>query len=153
MEWNGTCESLRKEFYRAMNFAGSQRSHSSPRAGTDTGLLFLRALFFYPIHHIGFVYSQNFSHAAAADSAVVHFDCQFSGFFRVRMTFRFYRVIFTALLTLAALTPRAVVPCLNLVLDFSASRAFLPCLFCSFSHKIFILDTPIFMGSVLPRIL
>ena len=100
----------------------------------DSWLLFLRALFFYPIHYIGLVHPQNFSHAAAADPAVVHFDCQFSGFLRVRMRFRAYGVIYAALLTLAALASRTVVPCLDLVFNLSASWAFLSCLFCSFSH-------------------
>ena len=90
--------------------------------------------FFYPIHHIGLVHFQNFPHATAADSAVVHFDRQFSGFFRVLMPFRVYGVIFAALLTLAALAPRSVIPRPDLVLYLSAFRASFPCLFCSLSH-------------------
>ena len=90
--------------------------------------------FFYPIHHIGLVHFQNFPHATAADSAVVHFDRQFSGFFRVLMPLQVYGVIFAALLTLAALAPRSVIPRPDLVLYLSAFRASFPCLFCSFSH-------------------
>ena len=60
----------------------------------DIVSLFSRLVFFYPIHHIGFVYSQYLSYSTSADSAVVHFDCQFSGFFRIRMPFRVYCVIY-----------------------------------------------------------
>ena len=64
------------------------------------------------------------------------------------MPFRVYCVIYAALLTLAALAPRCVVPCLDLVLYLPAFWALFPCLFCSLSHSsllyhnIFILDTP-----------
>ena len=90
--------------------------------------------FFYPIHHIGFVYPQYLSYPTATDSAVVHFDRQLSGFFRVCMPFRVYGIIFAALLTLAALAPRGVIPCLDLLLYPSAFRASFPCLFCSVPH-------------------
>ena len=92
----------------------------------------LRMAFFYPIHYVGFIHLQDLSYAPATHSAVVHFDRQFSGFFRVFMPFRVYGVIFAAPLTLAALAPRRVIPCLDLVLYFSAFRASFPCLFCSF---------------------
>ena len=94
----------------------------------------LRMAFFYPIHYVGFIHLQDLSYAPATHSAVVHFDCQFSGFFRVFMPLRVNGIIFAALLTLAALAPRRVIPCLDLVLYFSAFRASFPCLFCSFSH-------------------
>ena len=119
----------------------------------DIVSLFSRLVFFYPIHHIGFVYSQYLSYSTAADSAVVHFDRQFSGFFRIRMPFRVYCVIYAALLTLAALAPRCVVLCLHLVLYLPAFWTFFPCLCCSLSHSsllyhnIFILDTPVLMWS------
>ena len=90
--------------------------------------------FFYPIHHIGFVYPQYLSYPTATDSAVVHFDRQLSGFFRVCMPFRVYGIIFAALLTLAALAPRGVIPCLDLVFYLSTFWASFPCLFCPFSH-------------------
>ena len=91
-------------------------------------------LFFYPIHHIGFVHSQDFAYAASADPAVVHFDRQFSRLLRVRMLLRIDGVINAALLTLAALTSRSIVPSLDLVLYSSTFRALFPCLFCSLSH-------------------
>ena len=94
----------------------------------------VRMAFFYPIHYIGFVHSQNFSHTSAADSPVVHFDCQFFGFFRILMAFWLNGVIYAALLTLAALAPRAVAPCFHLVFYLSTFRAFLPCLYRLFSH-------------------
>ena len=103
---------------------------------------------FYPVHDIGFAHTQNFSCAAATHPAVVHLDRQFSGFFRILVMFRVYRVIYAALLTLAALAPRPVIPCLDLVLDLSAFWASFPCRFCPLSHishsndKIFALDTP-----------
>ena len=90
--------------------------------------------FFYPIHYVGFIHLQDFPYSSATYAAVVHFDCQFSGFFRVFMPFRVYGIIFAALLTLAALAPRGVIPCLDLVFYLSAFRASFPCLFCSFSH-------------------
>ena len=65
----------------------------------------VRMAFFYPIHYVGFIHLQDLSYAPATHSAVVHFDCQFSGLFRVFMPFRVYGVIFAALLTLAALAP------------------------------------------------
>lgn len=68
---------------------------------------------FYPIHHIGFVYSQYLPYTTAAYSTVVHFDRQLSGFFWILVTLRVYRVIYAALLTFAALAPRCVVPCLT----------------------------------------
>ena len=43
-------------------------------------------------------------------------------------------VIYAALLTLAALAPRAVAPCFHLVFKLSTFRAFLPCLYRLFSH-------------------
>jgi hypothetical protein len=52
-------------------------------------VLSVRMVFFYPIHYIGLVHSKNFSHPSAADSPVVHFDCQFFGFFRILMAFAF----------------------------------------------------------------
>ena len=92
------------------------------------------ALFFYPIHHIGFVHLQYFPYASSADSSVVHFDRQLPGLFRVFMPFRVYGVIDAALLTFAALAPRSVIPRLDLVLYLSAFWASFPCLFCSLSH-------------------
>ena len=62
------------------------------------------ALFFYPIHHIGLVHLQYFPYASSTDTAVVHFDRQFPGLFRVFVPFRVYGVIDAALLTFAALT-------------------------------------------------
>ena len=50
------------------------------------------------------------------------------------MPFRVYRVIYAALLTLAALAPRGVIPCLDLILYPSSFGASFPCLFCSLSH-------------------
>lgn len=84
---------------------------------------------FYPIHYIGFVHPQNLSHATAANSTVVHFDRQFSSLFRILMPFRVYRVIYTALLTLATLAPRSAISCLDLVLYLSAFRVSFPCIF------------------------
>ena len=92
------------------------------------------ALFFYPIHNIGFVHVKDFSHASPADSSVVYFYRQFSGFFRVLMLFRVYWIIYAALLTFTALAPRCVVPCLDLLLYFSAFRTSLPAFFRYFSH-------------------
>ena len=92
------------------------------------------ALFFYPIHHIGFVHLQYFPYASSADSSVVHFDRQLPGLFRVFMPFRVYGVIDAALLTFAALAPRSVIPRLDLVLYLSAFWASFPCLFCALSH-------------------
>ena len=92
------------------------------------------ALFFYPIHHIGFVHLQYFPYAPSADSSVVHFDRQLPGLFRVFMPFRVYGVIDAALLTFAALAPRSVIPRLDLVLYLSAFWASFPCLFCPLSH-------------------
>lgn len=92
------------------------------------------ALFFYPIHHIGFVHLQYFPYAPSADSSVVHFDRQLPGLFRVFMPFRVYGVIDAALLTFAALAPRSVIPRLDLVLYLSAFWASFPCLFCALSH-------------------
>ena len=92
------------------------------------------ALFFYPIHHIGFVHLQYFPYASSADSSVVHFDCQLPGLFRVFVPFRVYGVIDAALLRFAALAPRSVIPRLDLVLYLSAFWASFPCLFCSLSH-------------------
>ena len=94
----------------------------------------LLALFFYPIHHIGFVHLQYFPYASSADSSVVHFDCQLPGLFRVFVPFRVYGVIDAALLRFAALAPRSVIPRLDLVLYLSAFWASFPCLFCSLSH-------------------
>ena len=83
----------------------SSSSSTTLAPAEDSCLLFLRALFFYPIHYIGFVHPQNFPTPRPLTPAVVHFDCQFSGFFRVCVLFRIYGVIFAALLTLAALAP------------------------------------------------
>lgn len=87
-----------------------------------TGSRFARMLFFYPVHHIGLVHTQDFSHASPADSAIVHFDCQLPGFLRVLMPLQVDGVIFAALLTFAALAPGAVVPCFDRVLYFFAFR-------------------------------
>ena len=92
------------------------------------------ALFFYPIHHIGFVHLQYFPYASSADSSVVHFDRQLPSLFRVFVPFRVYGVIDAALLTFAALAPRSVIPRLDLVLYLSAFWASFPCLFCALSH-------------------
>lgn len=113
----------------------SSSSSTSFAQAVDCWLFLFRALFFYPIHHIGFVDSQYLSYVAAADPAVVHFDCQFSSLFRVHMTFRVYGVIYAVLL--AASAPRSVVSCLDLVPDSFAFRASFPCLFCPFSHNSF----------------
>ena len=50
------------------------------------------------------------------------------------MAFGLDGVIYAALLTLAALAPRAVAPCLHLVFKLSTFRAFLPCRYRLFSH-------------------
>ena len=105
---------------------GTSKAHPIPQFCVCCGFFFTSCPtdFFYPIHHIGFVYSQYLSYSTSADSAVVHFDCQFSGFFRIRISFRGYCVIYAALLTPAALTSQYVVPCLGLVLYLPAFRAF-----------------------------
>ena len=51
------------------------------------------------------------------------------------MLLRVYGVIYAALLTLAALTPRRIIPNFNLVLYFPAFWALFPCLFRSLSHR------------------
>lgn len=117
----------------------------------DRSLLFLRQMaFFYPICHIGFVHLKNFSNTSSTDSAVVHFDCQLSGFFRIFMLFRVYRVIYAALLTFAALASRRIVPCLNLVLCLSAFWASFPCLFFLFSHIFYYIIKSLFR--TLPKV-
>ena len=50
------------------------------------------------------------------------------------MAFGLDGVIYAALLTSAALAPRAVAPCFHLVFYLSTFRAFLPCLYRLFSH-------------------
>ena len=50
------------------------------------------------------------------------------------MAFWLNGVIYAALLTLAALAPRAVAPCFHLVFYLSTFRAFLPCLYRLVSH-------------------
>ena len=92
------------------------------------------AFSFYPICHIGFVHSQYFPTPAAADTAVVYFDCQLPGLFRIRVPLPGYGVIYAALLAFAAPRPRTVVPCPDPILCLSAFRTFFPCLFCSLSH-------------------
>ena len=92
------------------------------------------APFFYPVHHIGMTHPQGFSYPSGAHSSVVHLDCHLSGFFRIRLLFRVYGVIYAALLTLAALTSRSIVPCLDLAFCLSAFRASFPCLYCLFPH-------------------
>ena len=108
-------------------------SNSTMLAFLHASTAFL-ALFFYPIHHIGFVHLQYFPYAPSADSSVVHFDRQLPGLFRVFVPFRVYGVIDAALLTFAALAPRSVIPRLDLVLYLSAFWASFPCLFCALSH-------------------
>ena len=53
------------------------------------------------------------------------------------MAFWLNGVIYAALLTLAALAPRAVAPCFHLVFYLSTFRAFLPCLYRLFSHILY----------------
>ena len=50
------------------------------------------------------------------------------------MAFGLDGVIYAALLTSAALAPRAVAPCFHLVFYLSTFRAFLPCLYRLVSH-------------------
>ena len=50
------------------------------------------------------------------------------------MAFGLDGVIYAALLTPAALAPRAVAPCFHLVFKLSTFRAFLPCIYRLFSH-------------------
>ena len=50
------------------------------------------------------------------------------------MAFWLNGVIYAALLTLAALAPRAVAPCFHLVFKLSTFLAFLPCIYRLFSH-------------------
>ena len=92
------------------------------------------ALFFYPIHYIGFVHLQDLSYSASADPAIIHFYCELSGFFRVLVPLRFYGVVDAALLTFTALTSRCIITCFDLVLRFPTFRAFFPCLFCYLFH-------------------
>ena len=91
--------------------------------------------FFYPVHNIRFVHPQNLSHSTATNPAIVHFDCQFTGLFRVFMPLRVYRVIYAALLTLAALASRRIIPCPDLAFCFSTFWASFPYLYCLLSHS------------------
>lgn len=61
------------------------------------------------------------------------------------MLLRVYRIAFAALLTLAALTSRAVIPCLNLVFRLTAYWASFPCLFCHLPH-VYIIPLNAFFG-------
>lgn len=96
--------------------------------------LFLLVLFFYPIHDIGLVHPENLPDFTAAYTAVVHFDRQLPRFFWIGKLLRVDRVDDAALLTLAALGSRCITPYFDLVCGLPAFGAFLPCLFCCFSH-------------------
>lgn len=106
--------------------------------------LFLRRLFFYPVGHIWFVHPQNFPDSTGTDTSIIHFDCQFSGFFRVGVLLRVDRIDYAALLTLAALASRWVTPYFDLICGFSAFGAPFPCLFCRFSHVTYYIITFLF---------
>ena len=96
---------------------------------------FLLALFFYPIHYIGFVDMQHLAYRPAACPCIVHFDCLFSDLLWIRTSFRVYRISCAALLTFAALRTRCVVPYFLLVFCFSAFRADFSCLCFYLSHS------------------
>lgn len=101
--------------------------------------------FFYPTDHSVLVPVQRFPNASDTHSTVVHPDRQVSDFFRVCMHPRFYRIIFAALLTSAALCARTVILCLHLVLCPSASGASLP-----FGHSSSFIDGSGAQGGNMP---
>ncbi len=60
------------------------------------------------------------------------------------MPFRVDGVIYAALLTLAALATRRIIPCSDLALDPSTFWASLPCLYCLFSHAFYFIMKSLF---------
>ena len=60
------------------------------------------------------------------------------------MLFRVDGVIYAALLTLAALATRRIIPCSDLALDPSTFWASLPCLYCLFSHAFYFIMKSLF---------
>lgn len=127
------------------NQYSSSSSNTSYEISSIGCVLAIVSPFFYPIDYIGFVHVQDLPNGSCAHSCKIHFDRQLSGFFRVLMPLWLNRVIYAALLTLAALTSRFIVPCLYLVLYLSTLRAFFPCLFCLFSHTLILSYFPLFV--------
>lgn len=95
----------------------------------------LRVLFFDPIHHIGFVHPQHLAHAATAHTGVVHLDGHFPRLGGIRVPFRFDRIIDAALLTLAALCSRSVIPGSYLIHRLAAVRTLIPNFFFFLFHS------------------
>ena len=120
---------------RGLYCINQYNSSISTTSGVGLGAGFsLWLAFFYPIHHIGFIHMQNFSNTSTADSAIVHLQSQFSGFFWICVFLRVYCIVFAALLTFAALAPRTIISRAHLIFSFSTYRAFLPCLYCHLFH-------------------
>ncbi len=90
------------------------------------------ALFFYPIHNIGFVHMQDFPHTPSTDAGIIHFDRQFPRFFCVFMPFGVWSVCRSTFFTFIPLRSRAVVPYFYLPFRLSTFRA-RPVFFLSFS--------------------
>lgn len=120
-----------RPMYQYSSSSSATFAFSSPSLHFSTVLL---ALFFYPIHYIGFVHVQYLAYRPTTRPCIVHLDCLLSDLLWILPAFRVDCVSCAALLTHAALRPRCVVSDLLLVFFFSAFWADLACFHFYLSH-------------------